>query len=97
MRVLTGATGIVCAAHKSADGKLHGHTWQVRAMWSDRPDAVRKQAELNSYLSLFDHQVLGPDLSWGESLAEAILLGLECERVEVSRPLEGLFAIAERL
>jgi hypothetical protein len=58
---------------------------------------VSKQAELNSYLSMFDHRVLGPDLAWAEALAEAICRGLDCYRVEVSRPLERLGAIVERI
>jgi hypothetical protein len=39
---------------------------------------------------------LGDETAWGEALATAILLGMDCHKVEVRRPLEGLFAIAER-
>lgn len=92
LRVLTGAQAIISAAHRSRDGNMHGHTWQVTAWWTGKPDAVAKQAELRSYLSIFDHTVLGDDMAWGEALAEAICLGMGCVKVEVSRPLEGLFA-----
>jgi hypothetical protein len=96
LRVLTGVRGIVCAAHKSLDGKLHGHTWTVKAWWLNTPDAVEKQAELTSYLSIFDHQTLGDAERWGEALAQAILMGMHCQKVEVSRDGEGIYASAER-
>lgn len=76
---------------------MHGHTWEVTAWWTGCPDAVAKQDELTRYLSVFDHTVLADGIAWAEKLAEAILLGMECERVEVRRPLERLHAIVERL
>jgi hypothetical protein len=51
---------------------------------------------LNKYLSIFDHTVLADDVAWGETLATAILYGMNCQKVEVSRPLEGIFAAVER-
>jgi predicted deacylase len=50
---------------------------------------------LRKYLSIFDHQLLGDEVACGEALARSILLGLGCVKVEVRRPLEGLFAVAE--
>lgn len=94
LKVLTGVRAIVCAAHRSREGNLHGHTWTVRAWWTGRPCALECQAELNKYLSIFDHQELGPEHAWGEALAQSILLGLQCERVEVSREAEGIYAEA---
>jgi hypothetical protein len=96
LKVLTGASAIISAAHRSTDGHLHGHTWEVTAWWSGTPCAVEKQAELTKYLSIFDHTVLGDDARWGEALAQSIMVGMGCERVEVNRPLERLRALAER-
>lgn len=95
LRVLTGVRGIVSAAHKSRDGVLHGHTWTIIAWFQGQPDAVSKQDELTKYLSIFDHQLLGPEHSWGEALAQAILIGMNCHRVQVSREAEGMYALAE--
>lgn len=97
LKVLTGVRGVISAAHRSREGKLHGHTWTVRAWWRGQPCAVRKQAELTSYLSIFDHQELGDAHAWGEALAQAILMGMDCHKVEVSREAEGIYASAERM
>ena len=95
LKVWTGAQSVICAAHRSKDGNVHGHTWVVRAWWPKGPDASEKQQILRSYLSIFDHTLLADELAWGEALAESICLGLDAHRVEVSRPHEGLYAVAE--
>lgn len=95
MKVLTGVTGIVSAAHHSKDGKLHGHTWEIKAWWPAGECAVELKKRLGAYLVDFDHQLLGDCAAWGEAMGKCILLGLDCCRVEVSRPLEGIFAIIE--
>lgn len=95
LKVLTGASAIISAAHRSREGQMHGHTWEVRAWWTGKPDAMQKQAELRSYLSIFDHTVLGDETAWAETLATSICLGMGCVKVEINRPLEGLFAVAE--
>jgi hypothetical protein len=96
MKTLTGAGAIVCAAHRSKDGELHGHTWEVTAWWDDEPNAVQRQNELQNYLKIFDHGVLGDDLAWAEALGKAIVMGLDCCRVDISRPLERLYATVTR-
>jgi len=96
IRTLTGVSAILSAAHRSREGVMHGHTWEVTCWWDDCPDAVTKQAELQKYLSVFDHTVLADGIAWGEKLGEAILLGMNCARVEVSRPLERIYAVVER-
>ncbi len=96
IRILTGVSGILSAAHRSREGIMHGHTWEVTCWWSDCPDAVEKQAELTKYLSIFDHTVLADGLAWGDKLAEAILHGMKCVKVDVSRPLERIYAVVER-
>ena len=97
LRVFTGASAILCAAHRSAEGVMHGHTWEVTCWWEDSPDAVQKQIELNKYLSIFDHAVLADGIAWAEKLAETIIHGMNCKKVEISRPLERLYAVAERI
>jgi len=96
LKVLTGVSSIVSAAHRSRDGNMHGHTWEVIAWWEGSPDAVEKKAELAKYLSIFDHTVLGDDVAWGEALGKAIVMGLGCAKAEIRRPLEGIFASVER-
>lgn len=96
MKVLTGARGVLSAAHRSRDGIMHGHTWEIVAWWTGEPDAVEKQRELNDYLKVFDHTVLADGVAWAESLGRAMCMGLECVKVEISRPLEGLYAVVEQ-
>lgn len=95
MKILTGAGAILSAAHRSKDGQMHGHTWEITAWWRDQPDAVEKQRELNEYLSVFDHTVLADGVAWAESLAKSIVFGMGCARVEISRPGERLYAVVE--
>jgi hypothetical protein len=97
LKALTGVSSIVSAAHRSRDGAMHGHTWEVIAWWEGSPCAVEKKAKLAKYLSIFDHTVLGDDVAWGEALGKAIVLGLGCAKVEVRRPLEGIFASVEKV
>lgn len=95
MRKLTGVSAILSAAHRSREGVMHGHTWDITCWWDNCPDAVQKRAELQKYLSIFDHTVLADDISWGETLAKTILIGMGCTRVDVNRPLERIFARVE--
>lgn len=92
-RSFTGVTSILCAAHRSREGVLHGHTWEITAWWEGEPDAVGKRADLDHYLTIFDHAVLADGLAWGESLGRAILIGLGCAKVEVRRPSERIYAL----
>ena len=92
LKVLTGVSAVACASHMDADGRLHGHTWQITAWWLGQPDATAKQAELRNVLSTFDHAVLNEGVNTGEAIACEVLDSLNCERVQVARPLEGIFA-----
>ncbi|WP_288803940.1 hypothetical protein [uncultured Novosphingobium sp.] len=76
---------------------MHGHTWEITAWWAGTPNALEKQAQLNLWLSSFDHGFLPDILAWGESLAARIAKDLGCCRVDVSRPLERIYAIVERI
>jgi len=95
MKVLTGVSAILCAAHRSRDGNMHGHTWEITCWWDDVPDAVEKQAELNHYLKIFDHTVLADNNAWAEALGKCIILGMGCVKVEIARPLERIYAVIE--
>ena len=95
LKVLTGASAIVAAAHHSKDGRLHGHTWQITAWWTGTPDAVEMQSVLRNYLSRFDHGLLPNELAWAEAFGAQILTDLGCVKVEIARPLEGIFAAVE--
>lgn len=96
LSVSTGVGAVLSAAHRDRDGSMHGHTWEIVAWWTGRPDAIEKQAELVKYLSIFDHSVLADGVAWGEKLAEAIMHGLGCVKVDVNRPLERIYATVER-
>jgi len=96
MAKMTGVSGIISAAHYSRDGKLHGHTWQV-VVWYHAAkfgtfDAEIKKRLLSKYLARFDHNVIDDQYAWGEDLAEKIGIDLRAVAVDVSRPLEGIFA-----
>jgi hypothetical protein len=89
---LTGVGAIISAAHKSSDGIVHGHTWEIVAWFDGEPDAVQKQRELEAYLKIFDHSILRDDVASGEALGRAIIYGLGCVKVDVNRPLERIYA-----
>ena len=99
-RTLTGVGGIFCAAHRdAATGGLHGHSWEVTAWFTGRPNAVDRQAQLAAILQRVDHTVLSNEWSWGEDLARQIAERFDdtaCVQVDVSRPLERLYARWER-
>lgn len=92
---LTGVGTVISAAHMSRDGIMHGHTWEITAWFEEGRCALVLQEELKNYLKMFDHLVLGDDVAWGEALGRAIIHGMGCVKVEVSRPLERIYAVVE--
>ncbi len=87
------ADGFFCAAHRGADGILHGHTWRVRAYWDYAgTDILVRQAKLKEALSYLDHRELPSGLSRAEDIAADLGRGLFCLRVDVWREHEGLGA-----
>lgn len=97
---LTGVSATISAAHTSPTGVTHGHTWSVVAWFVADKDAVFLSGALNGMTKIYDHGILPPELSRGEDMAAHILQELApigCFEVEVSRPLEGIFAKAQRL
>lgn len=99
MAIYSGVSGIISAAHKGLDGRLHGHTWEVIAWWRNDAhmvDADSRKIELDRFLAFFDHSELCHELLWGELLAEHIGTHLKCEIVEIRRQLERIYARWER-
>lgn len=93
MKMLTGVGGIICAAHRDAQDRLHGHTYEVRAWFPAGDDALELQLRLKSVLALFCHQELLYELASGEGLCAAIAEQLpDAVGIEVDRPAERLFA-----
>lgn len=91
--VRTGVGSIICAAHKSRDGRLHGHTWEVTAWWRYKGDnALELQGRLSDAVARFDHSLLPDDLAWGEAIARHIGEELGCVAVDASRPAERIYA-----
>lgn len=89
----TGVGGVICAAHTDPQGRLHGHTYEVRAWFPAGADALELQARLNRALEPFDHAELQHELCRGEALCEAIAEQLPgAIEIEISRPLERIFA-----
>ena len=95
-RVLTGVGACLSAAHRSPDGVVHGHTWEIVAWWFAIEDATKLQSRLVECLAQWDHGMLPDALAWGESLATIIGRELNCYAVDVSRPSERIFARWER-
>ncbi len=98
-KVSTGVGGIFSAAHRDiTSGQLHGHTWEVTAWFDGGGCAVQLQHALSVALSEVDHTLLPENLAWGEEIAAWVgdkLKHLGCIRVDVSRPLERIFARCE--
>jgi hypothetical protein len=98
VKVTQGVGAILCCSHHDQVRKqLHGHTYEVTAWFSfkESRDALCLQKTLEGALSAWDHTVLPDELASAEGLATAILGLLNgCVEVEVSRPLERLYARA---
>jgi hypothetical protein len=93
-KVTTFVDGWYCGAHRDQlTGKLHGHTWKVRAYF----DARVLQQTLQTVLKGFDHGELHDDMGTAEGMASTLLHllgGLPCVRVDVWREPEGMGASA---
>ena len=100
-RKLTGVGRILCASHRDRrTNQMHGHTWEVTAWFTyDGTDQSVRLHQLNEAIGHFDHRVLPDHIAWGEALAEFVgnSINREAERticvaVDVSRPLERIYA-----
>lgn len=82
-----------CAAHTGDDGRLHGHTWRVRAYWDYRGQSiVNQKSRLIEALAGLDHAELPATLRRAEDLAQEIGSRVLACRVEVWREPEGVGA-----
>lgn len=95
LKSTTGVGSFFCAAHRDVDGNLHGHTWEVTAWWDGMPNAVEKQELLNRTLKDFDHTIIPDEMAWGECMAQIFIKMLGCRKIEISRPLEKIYAVVE--
>lgn len=91
--VLTGASAILCVAHRGHGYGIHGHTWEV-TVWrkDDGTSAEDIQTKLKSVLSEIDHSELPDHLIRGEAIAQWVGGKMNAHSVDVSRPLERIYA-----
>lgn len=93
MTKLTGVGGVFCAAHRTPEGALHGHSYEVTVWFRHGHDARMLQRHLASVIADLDHGELPEHLTWGEQLAEHFATSLPgAVQVDVSRPLERIYA-----
>jgi DNA invertase Pin-like site-specific DNA recombinase len=90
---LTGASAILCAAHKGHGYGVHGHTWEI-TVWckDDGTSAEDVQSELKEILSELDHSELPEELIRGEAIARWVGMKMNAHSVDVRRPLERIYA-----
>jgi len=92
---LTGVGWYFSASHTDpVRREVHGHSYEVVCWYDlDAPrDAVVLQNKLQVVLSAFDHTTLPPGLSRAEDMATALMRLMDCDGVEISRPVERLHA-----
>jgi hypothetical protein len=82
------------AAHKDPrNGKLHGHTWRVRAYWPHAGgDILDRQKLLRRWVASLDHRELPAHLHLAEDIAAHLGHGVQAVRVEVWREAEDVGA-----
>lgn len=80
--------------HDPVRQELHGHSYEVVCWFAadSHRDAVVLQEKLKVVLTAFDHKTLPDELSRAEDLAAAIMHLMDCQGVEISRPVERLHA-----
>lgn len=93
MTLLQWADAHFSAAHRGEDGRLHGHTWRVRAHWLyDGEDAEVRRRSLHIATRQLDHVELHQSRSRAEDIAALLGEGLAACRVDVWREPEGMGA-----
>jgi hypothetical protein len=102
IEVLTGVSGTLSCAHQPVNqdvfgGEVHGHSYLVKAWFPEGGDCRVHKAALHQMLQQWDHKMLPLELSTGEALARAVLVLAGCVKVEIERPLEGFYAMAQRV
>jgi 6-pyruvoyl-tetrahydropterin synthase len=88
----TTVRGVLSVAHRSPEGQLHGHSYEIKAKFRHGQDARFLLARLNTVLDELDHTALDDEIRWAEELAEHIGGQLPgCLKVEANRELEGIY------
>jgi 6-pyruvoyl-tetrahydropterin synthase len=90
------AQHFICAAHRSPLGVMHGHTWTVRATWSEIINVEDRKAFLVEVCDDYCHRVLDGKTASAEGLAESIATATNAIRVDVWREAEGMGATWRR-
>lgn len=102
--VLSGVRSSLTATHRSREGHVHEHTWEVmvwvRTRKAEHPNAVYLRRDLDSVLSSFSGKCLPDRIAWAENLAPEIARLMACDydtydvvAVEITRKKEGLCAL----
>ena len=83
----------ISSAHADNRGRIHGHTWAIRAYWpNDGESVLKKQENLYAMASDLDHCILPKHLTRAEEIAEYIGQKVNAIRVDVWREAEGVGA-----
>lgn len=93
MGTLSGASTYICAAHRSDEGEMHGHTWRVFAYWTyEGRSVVDLKLILERVCRTLDHKVLPEHLRRAEDLAGHIGDLVGAVKVRIVREAEGMEA-----
>lgn len=97
MTKYTGVGTVISVGHNSPEGVPHGHSYEVVAWFPRFSDARKLLTELEVVTRPMCHTFLSDDLRFGEDIAEHIGKQIAgCVAVDVSRPLERIYARWER-
>ncbi len=98
-KTLTGVGATLIADHRSRDGQIHGHTWEITAWFEYRSgsDAKCLRFVLERILEPYQGKCLPDRIAWGEDLARHIALEIAGEyrapvQVDVTRQAERIYA-----
>jgi hypothetical protein len=97
MTKLSGVGFVLSVGHNSPEGVPHGHSYDVTVWYRCGHDARALQRQAETVRQQLDDRMLPDELRFGEDLAEHIGNQLPgCVAVDVSRPLERIYARWER-
>lgn len=82
MRTLAAVTANAECAHRSADGKIHGHSYQIEVWFMAGPDLVKTRAAILAIVAKVDHSMLEESVGAPSQEAMAEWLFLQCESIK---------------
>lgn len=98
-QTLTGVAATLAADHRSREGHVHGHTWDITVWFVAHPtlDAVAARHTLERALEPHQGKCLPDRIAWGEPMAAWIATEIASDyrapvQVDVSRVRERLYA-----